>query len=95
MADLETLAREWLREKSEASYDDHCDRMAFERDVVSLAVLLRSRDERALRIVEEVRENPPTIAREPTGGLTPPAYMATVNAVCDEIERRLKEVAGE
>jgi hypothetical protein len=48
------------------------------------------RDERAKRIVEKVRTSPPTIDKNPKGGISPIAFMAAINAVCDEFKRRLE-----
>ena len=70
MADLETLAREWL-----ARYEDD----KFDLTEVAVVALLRSRDERALRIVEEVQAEVGEFEGD----------------TCDEIKRRLEEVAGE
>ena len=82
MADLETLARRWVWGQADhecGGRDHRGDCFKCDSGTASLAALLRSRDERALRIVEEVQAEVGEFEGD----------------TCDEIKRRLEEVAGE
>jgi hypothetical protein len=102
---LETLAREWLR-SIDAAHDFRTSLPIL--SVASLAALLRSRDERALRIVEEVRAQTTnqcgcygwrSACNEIKRGLTlrSPSNADEVLAKADDLLRRsrLEEVAGD
>jgi hypothetical protein len=76
----ETLAREWLDHGNyEAGYS--------ESEVLRLAGLLRSRDKRVLRIVEEVRAGYTNGANNSDERF----LNAGGQLACDEIKRRLEE----
>ena len=90
--DLETLALEFM-----AQLEDNRP-LYFSERVASLETLLRTRDERALRIVEEVRGEEVCRCNEgyTMRNLTDPhcGRCNEVDDACDEIKRQLEAEDG-
>jgi len=79
-AGLEAVAREWLESQIPGQWWAYNRTLLFD----PLVALLRSRDERALRIVREVR------GKLSQRNITSRTLNAGAIATCDEIERRIK-----